>query len=141
MRQCVGCGTALAPERRSPHCERCRVDYQRQRNRGKVSAYRNRLREALASQANATESRAPNEEEFAWLGAINLGLEEPIRRVHELLKAGKGVSDPEVVQLARGALQQYDSLRNEFDTEVTAESEAIAASWRGYFESIRKVLG
>jgi hypothetical protein len=140
-RQCAGCGTVLPPERRSPHCEPCRVEYQRQRNREKVWAYRNRAREALANQTNPGESRPPNDEEFGWLEAVNPDLGVPIRRVHELLDQGRTVTDGEVARLALGALQEYDNTRELFEAEVTPETEPIATSWRGYFESIRGALG
>jgi hypothetical protein len=140
-RQCVGCGIVLPPEGRSPHCERCRLDYQRQRNREKVWAFRARVREAGASQAAAQGSRSPSDEELTWLDAINLGLEEPIRRVHELLDSGRSTSDSEVIALAAGALRRYDALRDEFEAQVSEDSAALAASWRGYFESVRRALG
>jgi len=139
-RQCVGCDTVLAPERRSPHCERCWVEYQRQRNREKVWAYRNRAREALANQAPVQESRPPNEDEFAWLEAVGLGLHGPVRGAQDLLDSGRDVTDPEVRQLAYDALRQYDANRDAFETEVGPETEGIAASWRGYFESVRRLF-
>ena len=107
MRQCTGCGIVLAPGRRSPHCERCRVDYQRQRNREKVWAFRVRAAAAPLASSGAPASRPPNEQELAWLRSLDFGLEEPIRRVHELMALGRTVSDPEVVRLASLALEQY----------------------------------
>jgi len=140
-RQCVGCGAILPLERRSPHCEVCRADYQRQRNREKVWAFRNRAREFRKRAAVANASRGPNEEELDWLAATDLGLEGPVRRVHELLDSGRNVSDPEVIQLAAAALRQYDACHNDFEAAVSPDSAALAASWRDYFESVRRVLG
>jgi hypothetical protein len=139
-RQCVGCGSALPPERRSPHCEGCWPEYQRQRNREKVWAYRNRARQAIVNQPAAQESRPPNEDEFGWLEAVGLGLYGPVRGAQNLLDSGRDITDPEVRQLAWEALQQFDAYRDEFEAEVGPETEQIAASWRGYFESIRRLF-
>jgi hypothetical protein len=72
---------------------------------------------------------------------VDLGIYGPVRAVHNLLNSGRPVTDPEVRKLAREALEQFDAYRNEFEEEVGPDSEAIAASWRGYFESVRRALG
>lgn len=142
IHQCVGCGSVLPRERRSPRCERCWIDYQRQRNRAKVWAYRERARLARASSPTPEETRLPNEEELSWLQWLNLGLAEPIRRIVELVGSGRPESDPEVAQLAMGVLQRYDSLRRDFEERVRLRPDPtdLAASWRGFFESIRNVV-
>jgi hypothetical protein len=140
--QCVGCGTVLPPERRSPRCPRCWMEYQRDRNRKKVRQYRARLREARVNVPAGGEERLPNEGELDWLYELGLGLSEPIDTMIELLRSGRKIDDPQVVQLAADALRRYDDLRADFDDRARSRSdpENLADSWRGFFESVRRAL-
>jgi hypothetical protein len=140
--QCTNCRAVLPPERRSPLCLVCWPEWQRSRNRDKVRVFRNRAREARANPPATQGSRPPNAAELAWLDWLNLGLAEPVRQVQRLIDSGRPTSDPEVVRLATRILERYDSSRDEFEARARPrpDCENLTESWRGYFESVRRLL-
>jgi len=138
--QCVGCGTLIQPDRHSPYCPNCRPSHQLTRNREKVRAFRERVREAGAVSDVAPENRLPNEDELQWLDWLDQNLANPIRAVVERRAGGCGLDDPEVKEYALEALDDYDARRAELH-EMAAqypESKNVAEVWWGFFESIRR---
>ena len=142
IRQCMTCQTVLPDKARSPYCLPHYLEHQKERNRAK--SRRHRVRESLyhPEPDRQPQGRLPVEEELEWLAWLNLGLAEPIQRIVELRADGRTARDPEVVRLARAALERYDGLRADFEERATLrpDPQGYAAQWRGFFESIRGAL-
>lgn len=141
IRQCAGCGTCLLPERRSELCPSCWLDYQRQRNREKVRAFRARQRIEVAPPAPSDQNRLPTADEFQWLDGLDLGLAVPVSQASNLLDEGRGTDDPEVRELLVSMLARYDALRADFESRAASipDPEDRAGGWRWFFESVRRV--
>lgn len=137
-RQCVGCGTALPDEGRSPRCERCWIEHQKQRNRSKVQAHRARERSARP----ALTIQIPGDASRRWLRESDLGIAEPIDCISELLASGRDGTDLEIGEAARDGLERYDLNRQQFEEWVARSpgAEGAAAEWRAFFEAVRGTL-
>jgi hypothetical protein len=58
------------------------------------------------------------------------------------MESGSSVSDPEIAQLLRRTLQRYDEVQAEFETRAQLHPgpTMYAETWRGYFESVRRLF-
>jgi hypothetical protein len=137
-RQCVGCGTLLPEEGRSPRCPPCWTEHEAQRNRSKVQAHREREKNARPR----PPIQLPSDQSRKWLRASDLGIAEPIDWVSELLRGGRPGNDPDIGEGVRDGLERYDRLRDQFEAWVaqTRGHEPEAAEWREFFEAVRRSL-
>lgn len=154
IRQCALCQSVLPAGWRPLFCSTCRPAYQRERNRAKVAAFRERRRSGATTYERGSErepstsparpsedsGRPPNESEINWLQGLNLGLAGPVRQAFDLLSAGRTIRDPEVQGLARWIVARYDLMRPMLDQRASLlpDPEHLAESWRGFFESMRR---
>jgi hypothetical protein len=141
-RQCVTCGTLLPEGARSPYCLPHYLEHQKERNRAKVRAYRERARNARPTPPNPDQPRLPTEVDLGWLDWMDSELGATTRRAVELLNAGCTTDEPEVIQLAVRALHRYDSIRDAIEARARPQQggDWQITNWGGFFESVRKVF-
>lgn len=158
-RQCALCQAVLPTDWRPPLCPTCRLAYQQERNRANVRAYRERRRAAAATYLpglradgpvapetpdtpSEDETHSPTESDLTWLAGLNVGLAQPVRQALNLLSTGRDVQDPQVLELARWIVARYDLMRPMFDerARLWPDPENRAEAWRGFFESVRRLV-
>jgi hypothetical protein len=141
-RQCAACGTPLPVGARSPYCLPHYLEHQKERNRAKVRAYRERARNAPPSPPNPDQPHLPTEVDLGWLDWMDSDLGRTIRRVVGMLNGGRGTDDPEVIELAGRALQRYDSIQAAIEDRARPQQggDWQITNWRGFFESVRRVF-
>jgi hypothetical protein len=143
-RQCVGCGTVLPDEGRSPRCPRCRGERERARNLEKVHAFRQRRREYAFTLNGPKGRHIPTRNELSWLHWLQLDqdLYDPVWNLCAHVRAGRAPYNEQVLAWAKVALDRYDGQREAFDGRA-AQVPQIAplwAEWRCFFEQLREAL-
>jgi hypothetical protein len=141
-RQCVGCGTALPEETRSPRCPRCRAERERTRNLEKVHAFRQRTRDFLYTLNGPKGPHLPTRYELSWLFWLQLDLYDPVHNLCAHIRAGRAPYHDQVLGWAKVALDRYDRQRAEFDARAgrVPEIAPLWGEWRSFFEQLRAAV-
>jgi len=142
-RQCVGCGIALPDGGRSPRCLGCWTGHQKERNRAKVRAHRQRALNALNRLDATNRPHLPSETDLGWLDRMDAELGGTIRRVVEMRKGGRPPDDSYVLRLASEALHRFASIRGAIEDRARTREDGASqfTNWDGFFESVRKAVG
>jgi hypothetical protein len=141
-RQCATCGTLLPEGARSPYCLPHYIEHQRERNRNKVRAHRERSRNAPPAPPNPDQPHLPNEVDLGWLDWMDADLGAKTRRMVELLNQGHATNETEVSELALWAFRRYDSIRAAFEERAhpLEGGDWQITNWGHFFESVRRVF-